>query len=237
MSDLKSDPAPGPLTQPEPQTQVQPKPVVVPNQNGHKYSRQAGLVVCIMSTGFVFGIILLLFLQAWLQHKELGQLATTSPNTIPVDIYYSLEQETLRLRASRASIAQLYRHFVAISGLIVSMSMILLGAILIFDRVLSPEANTINGDLTGKGNFEFRSAFPGLMLCLMGAMTVALNLYFSGPKAASFVTRDIPAYLRDQNWSRNAAGFQPCFGMNTAQSASDADSCNLQSIGISAAVE
>ncbi len=231
MSDVQSDPQ----TVPNQNGQTVPNQngQTVPNQNGHRYSRQAGLVVCIMSAGFVIGIILLLFLQAWLQHDELGKLVTPDTKTTPADPYYLLEQETLRLRASRASIAQLYRHFVAISGLIVSMSMVLLGAILIFDRVQSSEANAIKGALQGKANFEASSAFPGLMLCLMGAATVALNLYFSGPRAASFVTRDIPAYLQDLNWNRNLIGRQPCFGTNPAGSSGAADACSLTATTIS----
>lgn len=204
-------------------------PNSVPVQNGHRYSRQAGLVVCIMSAGFVGGIILLLFLQAWLQHQALGRMVTPSAAAPVTDPYYLLDQEALRLRASRASIAQLYRHFMGISGLIVSMMMVLLGAILIFDRVQSAEANSLSVALNSKGDFKASSTFPGMLLCVMGAATVALNLYFSGPRAASFVTRDIPTYLPDINWSRNFAGRYPCFGTNTAHAAAASEACKQTS--------
>ncbi|MDP5309028.1 hypothetical protein [Paracoccus spongiarum] len=204
-------------------------PNAVPVQNGHRYSRQAGLVVCIMSACFVGGIILLLFLQAWLQHQELGRIATPTAAAPVTDPFYLLDQEALRLRASRASISQLYRHFMGISGLIVSMMMVLLGAILIFDRVQSAEANKLIAALSGKGNVEATSSFPGMLLCVMGAATVALNLYFSGPQAAPFVTRDIPAYLQDVNWSRNQLGLYPCFGINTDQAPEPSETCKLTS--------
>lgn len=217
---------------------VSPSPAAPASQNGHRYSRQAGLVVCVMSAGFVVGIIGLLFMQAWLQHQELGQMAANVTANQPDDPYYYLEQEALRLRNSRASIAQLYSHFVSISGLIVSMTMVLLGAILIFDRVQSTEANTLRAILEGKASLDASSAYPGVILCVLGAVTVGLNLYFSGPKAPAFVTRDIPAFLEDMNWDRNRLGRMPCFGISTTGSdttgSTDAsNSCELAPTTIS----
>lgn len=152
-----------------------------PRSRGHRSSRKAGLIVTVVSACFVLGLIALLF-----HHSN--QIKPTAQALLVPDAMISacdsvscrealVEQEVQRFRAMRVESAMLYRNEVYVATIIVSLAMVVLGSVLIFDRVTSLQPGVAGLD-NGQYRAVLASTFPGLMLGVAGAAVLALNSFF-----------------------------------------------------------
>ncbi len=184
---------------------------------GHIYSRKAGYWVSIASALFVAGLIALLFYQVFLQNQQIPALMVTEdgalrdrlPDTV------RLELELQRYRAARAESALLFRHIGSVAGVVVSLTMVVLGSILVFDRVYAAGDGDLKLTDGGKLNMSAKSGFPGYLLTTLGAATLVANMLLFGPWGTAMVTRDVPVFVRDENPERYGLKFYACLAANT----------------------
>ncbi len=193
---------------------------------GHIYSRKAGYWVSIASALFVAGLIALLFYQVYLQNQQIPELMVTQDEALSDRLpdTVRLELELQRYRASRAESALLFRHIGSVAGVVVSLTMVVLGSILVFDRVYAAGDGDLNLTDGGKLNLQAKSGFPGYLLTTLGAATLVANMLLFGPWGTAMVTRDIPVFVRDENPERYGLKFYACLASNTT-AASTQEAC------------
>lgn len=146
----------------------------------HRQSRIAGLVVTVGSALFVFGLIALLF------HHTNKLLPLAEASYMGEQSYHActdsecremlVEREIQRFRALRVETALLYRNEVHIATLIVGLSMAVLGAVLIFDRVRSATEEKAEWTREDGRKLFFVTSFPGILLCAMGTAVLWKNI-------------------------------------------------------------
>lgn len=175
-----------------------------------RYSKVAALSVSVASATFVLAVLILIIVMGMLQSSPMNTdfvqslIASCSENVNHCNVAMELIiQET---RGSRAGLALYYRFAISATAIVVALSMVVLGSVLIFDRITSashplpaePGDVTRNDNwFTGslKGTFSAGSPFPGLLMVAMGAFCLLATLWLAGPKAPQISIYDVPIYV------------------------------------------
>jgi hypothetical protein len=111
----------------------------------------------------------------------------------------SLESDAQMLRTDRVRTSVMSRLFVFIVAEVAGYSLVVLGAVLIFDRALSANAEDFKS-----GQVALRTQWPGLIMCLMGMILIGGTVATSVSRNARIEFADVPVHLADQNATRNA---------------------------------
>ncbi len=183
----------------------------------HSYSREAGLYVSKGSVWFVAGLVALLFFMAWFNYNTMQSVGTTSADLEQCSEAcqrYLLEGAQLRMQTAKVLGTSFHRFGLSSMAFIASLVTIVLGSVLIFDRITGAVPNTAK--VTYKEYFfDFASPFPGAVMVFLGSVTLGLNLYFSGPGAASIYDEVHPLYVSDINRGAHVElGLANAFGIN-----------------------
>lgn len=174
----------------------------------HRLPRIAGLIVSVASAGFVFGLLAYLFYSADLQNDH---FATYSSQNIPETCadefcrFAALEADIQQMRSARVGYALIYRFSLAAAAIIVSLATIVLGAVLVFDRVQSAADNVLVLE-SEKYKATITSTWPGLVMVALGSFTLCISVVISGPMAPRLNVVDVPVFVEDPNSLRNAMG-------------------------------
>lgn len=113
----------------------------------------------------------------------------------------TLESEAQGLRTDRIRTAQLSRLFVFIVAEVAGFALLVMGSVLVFDRVIAREQENIVVH-----SWSARSEFPGLLMCLIGAILVVWTVQSANRTTGFFEVFDRPVFLADPNWFRNELG-------------------------------
>lgn len=92
-----------------------------------------------------------------------------------------------------------YRFTTSIAAIIVSLVMIILGSVLIFDRVITSISDSLRINAPQKGEVSLTSSYPGLILAFLGAGSLCLTAAMAGPWAKPITVTDVPLYIRGNN--------------------------------------
>ena len=161
-------------------------------------SQKAGLVVSIASVLFVLALIGLLFFSAWLQHLQLAPIEPMDGNLEEHIHPTQLEMHYQNMKSVRFGYALLYRFSLWTAVVIIALAMIVLGSVLIFDRVRENKQAMLKlGQSSLSPGFEFMSQFPGLMMVVLGTITLGGTLYVAGPGAKPITVIDAPIFVPD----------------------------------------
>lgn len=114
----------------------------------------------------------------------------------------TLESEAQALRTDRIRTAQLSRLFVFIVAEVAGFALLVMGAVLVFDRVIARHQESV----TASKNWSARSEFPGLLMCFLGAMMIIWTVQSANRTAGFFEVFDRPVFISDPNWYRNQLG-------------------------------
>lgn len=183
-----------------------------------RYSKVAALSVSVASATFVLAVLILIIVMGMLQSSPMNtdfvqsliDGCSSSANHCNVAMELII-QET---RGSRAGLALYYRFAISATAIVVSLSMVVLGSVLIFDRITAASHDA--ADTTGqashnwmtaswKGSFSAGSPFPGLLMVAMGAICLMATLWLAGPKAPQISINDVPIYVPGNGPSAQAA--------------------------------
>ena len=180
----------------------------IPKRAIHKLPRIAGLIVSVASAGFVFGLLLYLFYSAELQNTHFAGYGTAASDFMCSDDAcrrVALEADLQQMRSARVGYALIYRFSLAAAAIIVSLATIVLGAVLVFDRVQSAADNmlTIEAD---KYSATIVSTWPGLVMVTLGSITLCVSIVLSGPLAPKLHVIDLPVFVEDPNTLRTRLG-------------------------------
>ena len=106
-----------------------------------RYSKVAALSVSVASATFVLAVLILIIVMGMLQSSPMNTdfvqslIASCSENVNHCNVAMELIiQET---RGSRAGLALYYRFAISATAIVVALSMVVLGSVLIFDRITS----------------------------------------------------------------------------------------------------
>lgn len=163
-----------------------------------RYSKVAALSVFFASEIFVLAVLILIIVMGMLQSSPMNTdfvqslIASCSKNVNHCNVEMELIiQET---RGSHAGLALYYRFTISATAIVVALSMVVLGSVLIFDRITSAshpmpaepgdrtrDDNWFAGSL--KDTFSAGSPFPGLLMVGMGSFFLMATLLLAGPKA------------------------------------------------------
>ena len=135
----------------------------------------------------------------------------------------SLESDAQMLRTDRVRTSVMSRLFVFIVAEVAGFSLLVLGAVLIFDRAISASAEDFKS-----GQVALRTQWPGLIMCLLGTLLIGGTVATSINRNARIEFADVPVHLADQNRGRNAlaralmtGGLDPAGGPSVGQITSD----------------
>lgn len=129
----------------------------------------------------------------------------------------TLESEAQALRTDRIRTAQMSRLFVFVVAEVAGFALLVMGAVLVFDRVIARQQDSIV-----YSNWSARSEFPGLLMCFMGAVMVIWTVQSANRTAGFFEVFDRPVFLPDSNWYRNQLGIPSGSRPNSAPEARSA---------------
>ncbi|WP_299415747.1 hypothetical protein [uncultured Sulfitobacter sp.] len=181
---------------------VAPEPFI---PRGHSYSRQAAYFVSAMSTLFVLGLLGYLFYSAYMQSSQIfslngdGAAVLKSGDALHPSF---MELEYQKLKNARIGHALLYRFSISVAAIVVSLTTIVLGSVLIFDRVYSSDANKAGVNHKSGLSLSAESSFPGMIMIFLGTFSLLFSVYYAGPGAPSITTTDVPVFTRDLNIDR-----------------------------------
>lgn len=213
---------------------------------GHsRLSEEAGRFVTQGSVWFVIGLLFLTIFQIWLWYFD---RAPIDLSMLPEDCgqincaIFALEAQVQEARSLRALDLIVSRHVIALVGMVIVLAFLVLGAVLIFNRIKSQQEGVIevhigetaknqadengaalaatagrvaNGNGPSPGMFSVRSTFPGLLMCGCAVLSLWSVLYFSYRSYKTNFIRDGAVFLPDHNFCRNVLNRQPGI-MNTA---------------------
>ena len=126
----------------------------------------------------------------------------------------SLESDAQMLRTDRVRTSVMSRLFVFIVAEVAGYSLVVLGAVLIFDRALSAKSE----DFTS-GQVALRTQWPGLIMCLMGVILIGGTVATSVSRNARIEFADVPVHLPDLNAERNVLARAAMTGSDAAPAA------------------
>lgn len=192
-----------------------------PEAFGHSYSRQAGLYVSKGSVWFVMVLLLLIGAMAYQNHETINSFGSTSESgfngencATELCLRYVLEGEHLRMQTAKVSSVSFHRFGLSSMAYIAALITIVLGSVLIFDRVTDRQNNEISASWQ-EYFVSFGSPFPGSLMVFLGTVALIVNLYFSGPGAPKIYVETHPLYLTDPNKpAHGSQGLSNAFGSN-----------------------
>lgn len=176
-------------------------------------SRQAGLYVSKGSVWFVTLLLLLLFLMAYYNQTLINSFGGTTVAEVGQDapciselcLRFLLEGEHLRMQTAKVNSVAFQRFSLSSMGFIASLVTIVLGSVLIFDRVRASSPD--HARVSMRDYFlSFRSTFPGSLMVALGTFSLVINLYMSGPGMPPIYVETWPLYMADSNPHHQALG-------------------------------
>jgi hypothetical protein len=167
---------------------------------------RAAFMVMVM-LGVVVGLVIaILAVHIWVVEQKFSLQAPDSYTFAHCDSIacdrearmISLESDAQMLRTDRVRTSVMSRLFVFIVAEVAGYSLVVLGAVLIFDRALSAKSE----DFTS-GQVALRTQWPGLIMCLMGVILIGGTVATSVSRNARIEFADVPVHLPDLNAERN----------------------------------
>jgi len=197
------------------------------SDTSHIYSKEAARYVSIASAWFVTLLVLYLFVSAVLQHLHFagyGANNLIAGCSTPECQRLALESDIQNMRSARVGYALIYRFSLSAAAIVVSLATIILGSVLVFDRVHS---HTDNGAEIQASEMKLiaNSTFPGLIMVFLGSCTLSVTLLFTNSLSPVVEVRDVPVFVEDLNAWRNTVGMtagvriSPAEQENTVQKA------------------
>ncbi len=188
------------------------------SESSHIYSKQAARYVFIASAGLVTLLVLYLFVSAVLQHLHFAGYGTNrliSECSYPDCQRLLLESDIQNMRSARVGYALIYRFSLSAAAIVVSLVTIILGSVLMFDRVRS---NNDNGAHIQASEMKLmaNSTFPGLIMVFFGSVTLSITLLFANYLSPVANIRDLPVFIEDHNAWRNTLGLTAGVMISTA---------------------
>ena len=183
-------------------------------------SGRAAFLVMALASITVGAIIALLALHIWVVEKKYERSDPTdwtlvacqdAPCAQEVRLF-TLESEAQGLRTDRIRTAQLSRLFVFIVAEVAGFTLLVMGAVLIFDRVIARDQE----NLVTVYRWTARSEFPGFLMCFLGTVMVIWTVQSANRTAGYFEVFDRPVFLYDPNWLRNELGLPSGSRPNTS---------------------
>ncbi|EFL87565.1 hypothetical protein [Ahrensia sp. R2A130] len=183
--------------------------------SSERMSSISAMVVC-LSAAAVLGMLL------WLLHVQSTTMQTApqieslikdpailcvSEDCMTKRTLIALELHAFNLRNQRVQSALTSRLFVQVIAQVVALALIVLGGVLVFDRVRSrtsvmsfgrTQLATPGQDKPRSWSFVLVSDLPGVLLCAMGMLTLGASMYFIA-NAALIEVSDVPIYLENPN--------------------------------------
>lgn len=163
---------------------------------------RAAYWVSVMSAGFVFGLLAYVFYSAHVQSDQFNEMrdqiaAVSSDDELRPS---TLELQYLQIKAVRIGNAQIYRFSLFTAAMIISLATIVLGSVLVLDRV---SAATPSHASIGWDGFKanVRTTFPGLLMVSFGCATLTVCVIVSGVYAREIVINDGPVYVSNVGFS------------------------------------
>lgn len=184
----------------------------------------AGLYVSKGSVWFVALLLGLMFVMAYYSYQVINGFGSAglileSEGACSTDqcMRYVLESEHLRMQTAKVGMVTFNRFILSAIAFVVSLVTIVLGSVLVFDRVHAPSPE--NFAFTYKEYFlSFNSTFPGSLMVLLGSITLGINLYFAGPGSAKVYIETHPLYLPDVNYQlHQMLGRANTFALNVSE--------------------
>lgn len=178
------------------------------SDSSHIYSKQAARYVSIASDWFVTLLVLYLFVSAVLQHLH---FAGYGANRLVSECSSSecqrllLESDIQNMRSARVGYALIYRFSLSAAAIVVSLATIILGSVLVFDRVRSDKDNGAQIQAS-EMKLMANSTFPGLIMVFFGSVTLSITLLFANYLSPVVNVRDLPVFIEDHNAWRNTLG-------------------------------
>jgi hypothetical protein len=197
------------------------------SDTSHTYSKEAARYVSIASAWFVTLLVLYLFVSAVLQHLHFagyGASDLIAGCATPECQRLVLESDIQNMRSARVGYALIYRFSLSAAAIVVSLATIILGSVLVFDRVRSPTENAAEIQAS-ELKLMANSTFPGLIMVFLGSCTLSVTLLFTNSLSPVVDVRDVPVFVQDLNTWRNTVGMtagvriSPAEQENTAQKA------------------
>ncbi len=178
------------------------------SDTNHIYSKEAARYVSIASASFVTLLVLYLFVSAGLQHLHFSGYSTSSlvSNCSTEECQrLLLESDIQKMRSARVGYALIYRFSLSAAAIVVSLATIILGSVLVFDRVRS---STDSGAQIEASEMKLmaNSTFPGLVMVFLGSVTLSVTLVFANYLSPVVNVRDVPVFVEDLNTWRNTIG-------------------------------
>lgn len=188
------------------------------SDSSHIYSKQAARYVSIASAWFVTLLVLYLFVSAGLQHLHFagyGANRLISECSTPDCQRLLLESDIQNMRSARVGYALIYRFSLSAAAIVVSLATIILGSVLVFDRVRSDNDNGAQIQAS-EMKLMANSTFPGLIMVFFGSVTLSITLLFANYLSPVVNVRDLPVFIEDHNAWRNTLGLTAGVMISTA---------------------
>ncbi|MEM5474697.1 hypothetical protein WNZ14_23500 [Hoeflea sp. AS60] len=200
------------------------------SDTSHIYSKEAARYVSIASAWFVTLLVLYLFVSAVLQHlhfAEYGASNLIAGCATPECQRLALESDIQNMRSARVGYALIYRFSLSAAAIVVSLATIILGSVLVFDRVRSPAENAAEIQAS-ELKLMANSTFPGLIMVFLGSCTLSITLLFTNSLSPVVEVRDVPVFVQDLNTWRNTVGMTAGVKISPAEQADATDEAEAQ---------
>ena len=197
--------APNNLPKNSSSTPVPHGPPTRPGDDPMSMTKRAGIIVTVLSTLFIIAVIGLVSMLVWKMESSFTSANVTESvweNCVGTcsELEYAilLEQDAQAMRNHRVRSALASRLLINAVAEVIALTLIALGAVLVFDRVESSREQS-----AGFWSFTFKSTFPGLIICGMGTVLTYMTVHISASPESRFTVLDLPVHLSDPNWERN----------------------------------
>lgn len=185
------------------------------------FSKYAGLIVCVTSSLFVGGVLIILFLQIGMIEQDLPDFAVHHQKidceTETCQLAHAamlVENDVLRTRYTAVQSSMSSRLMIFVTAEIVALTMAVLGSVLIFDRIrANGEAFSIgetalpavmgndgdgNAAMLGQSSMGWKAvlntSFPGLILCAFATLVLVASLVLVTSQRNKIIVNDIPFF-------------------------------------------
>lgn len=173
------------------------------NDQDH-FSKQAGKWTVFMTAGTLLVVLGLLAYAMTLIHRTDPIVHNLSFSCSDTECELSkarlqLDQRAFDRRDQRVQSALSSRLMISVLAQLAALTLIVLGGALVFDRIQSSGegvhiARTPQGTEQDRWGFVLLTAFPGVLLCLMGVVTLIAAIYFSSRDANRIQVTDYPVF-------------------------------------------